>query len=137
MFPRSHARPRVRRSSGVSRKVPITHDSPPGIVTPGPLVTSISEVFSYPCRIQVIGDWGGLTGGLCWQSHQLPPRHSSWCAARQAEQTMLPLSRFLTASWPPFRGAVLQLAAQPTPTSVDAGQRGFRGVVPPGANTAG
>jgi len=37
---------------------------------------------------------------------------------------------FLTASWAPFRGAVLQLTAQPTPSSVDVGQRGFRGSSP-------
>jgi len=83
-----------------------------------------------PWRIQAMSGSGGPAGGRCWQSHQLPPRHSSWCAARQAEQTMLPLSRFLTASWAPFRGAVLQLTAQPTPSSVDVGQRGFRGSSP-------
>jgi len=53
---------------------------------------------SYPCRIHAIGGSGGLAAGLCWQSHQLPPGHSSWCAARQAEQTMMPL-------WVVVRGA--------------------------------
>jgi hypothetical protein len=31
----------------------------------------------YPCLIQEMEGSGGFTGGLCWQSHQLPPGHSS------------------------------------------------------------
>ena len=79
-------------SSGVSRKSPDhTHSPHPG--GPGP-----AGAARYPCRIQAMSGSGGLTGGLCWQSHQLPPGHSSWCAARQAEQTMMPL-------WAVVRGA--------------------------------
>jgi hypothetical protein len=46
-----------------------------------------------PCRIQpsrgsVLG-----SGCRCWQSHHVPPGHSSWCCSRHDEQIMRPLCR--------------------------------------------
>jgi len=34
---------------------------------------------------------GWPTRGMCWQSHQVPPGHSSWCCFRHGTQIMSPL----------------------------------------------
>jgi hypothetical protein len=46
-----------------------------------------------PCRIQPSRGSTSGSGGRCWQSHQVPPGHSSWRCWRQDGQIMRPLSR--------------------------------------------
>jgi hypothetical protein len=52
----------------------------------------MSESFQ-PCRTQLMGDSSIVCRGRwCWQSHQDPPRQSSWWRSRHAWQIMLPFS---------------------------------------------
>jgi len=46
-----------------------------------------------PCRIQPSRGSTSGSGCRCWQSHQVPPGHPSWCCWRQDGQIMRPLSR--------------------------------------------
>jgi len=47
---------------------------------------------AYPCRIQPSRGSAAESGGRCWQSHQVPPGHFSWCCWRQDRQIMSLLS---------------------------------------------
>ena len=45
-----------------------------------------------PWRIQPSRGSASASGGRCWQSHQVPPGHFSWCCWRQDKQIINPLS---------------------------------------------
>jgi hypothetical protein len=45
-----------------------------------------------PCLIQPSRGSAARSGWRCWQSHQVPPGHFSWCCCRQDKQIMSPLS---------------------------------------------
>jgi hypothetical protein len=68
-----------------------------------------------PCRIQPSRGSAGGSGWRCWQSHQVPPGHSSWCWWRQDKQIMHPLSRAgkIRPRSPCASGAAAQPTARP------------------------
>ena len=54
---------------------------PPSPCAPGP-----RPPCAQPCRIQPSRGSVRGSGWRCWQSHQVPPGHSSWCCWRHDEQ---------------------------------------------------
>ena len=58
----------------------------------GATFTPIPPSRDQPCRIQLSRGSAPGSGWRCWQSHQVPPGHFSWCCCRQDKQIMSPLS---------------------------------------------
>jgi len=60
-----------------------------------------------PCRIQPSRGSASESGGRCWQSHQVPPGHFSWCCWRQDKQiiALLFLAAYAPQARPPFSPA--------------------------------
>jgi hypothetical protein len=87
---RRHTCGNKTQATTYSLVIPLLSRSPPGRFRGSSLVRG------QPWRSQLSGgsdaaSAGSVAGGWCWQSHQVPPGHSSWRRFRHGTQIMPPL----------------------------------------------